>query len=67
MTSSSPSAKRLTFTATPEVQTLLDQAKKELFYNCTQSQMIRALTAAGLRAWQQGKIDPPPKQSADPP
>ena len=29
MALSSPSAKRMTFTATPEVKALLDQAKKE--------------------------------------
>lgn len=63
MNSSFPSAKRMTFTATPEVKALLDQAKKELFYDCTQSQMIRTLTSAGLRAWrQEKKRRPPPRQ-----
>lgn len=63
MALSSPSAKRMTFTATPEVKALLDQVKKELFYDCTQSQMIRTLTAAGLRAWRRERENPPPSQT----
>ncbi len=60
MVSSSSSMKRMTFTATPEIEALLDQAKKELFYDCTQSQMIRALTA-GLQAWRQERAGSPPE------
>ncbi len=61
MVSSSSSMKRMTFAATPEIEALLDQAKKELFYDCTQSQMIRALTAAGLQAWRQERAGSPPE------
>lgn len=64
MDSGFPPVRRMTFTATPEVKAPLDQAKKELFYNCTQSQMIRTLTSAGLRAWRQGQgRQPPPRQA----
>ena len=41
---------RLTFTVTKEMEPLLDRAKKELFYNSTQSGMIRELIRAGVEA-----------------
>ena len=44
--------KRMTFVVTPEMEAPLRDAKRDLFYNRTQSEMIRALIAAGLRAIQ---------------
>lgn len=41
-------SKRLTFVVTPEIEGLLAKAKKELFYDQTQSAMIRELLMAGL-------------------
>ena len=41
--------KRLTFTITPEMEPVMDTAKK-MFYNQTQSEMIRTLIIAGLNA-----------------
>ena len=40
--------KRLTFVVTQEMEPLLANAKKELFYDRTQSDMIRTLLMAGL-------------------
>ena len=48
---------RLTFTVTKEMEPLLDRAKKELFYNSTQSGMIRELIRAGLEAYE-GEKEP---------
>ena len=42
--------KRLTFAVTPEMEPLLDGIKKEMFYNCSQSEMIRALVEEGCNA-----------------
>lgn len=42
--------KRLTFVVTPEMEPLLASAKKEFFYDQTQSAMIRELIMAGLDA-----------------
>lgn len=39
--------KRLTFVVTPELEPVMDKAKK-LFYDHTQSDMIRTLIIAGL-------------------
>ena len=39
--------KRLTFVVTPELEPVIDKAKK-IFYNYTQSDMIRTLIIAGL-------------------
>ncbi len=39
--------KRLTFVVTPEMELLLDGIKKEMFYNCSQSEMIRTLLEEG--------------------
>ena len=41
--------KRMTFTVTPDMEELLDEAKK-MFYDRTQSEMIRTLLVAGLEA-----------------
>lgn len=42
--------KRLTLVVTEDMELLLARAKKELFYDKTQSEMIRELLAAGLDA-----------------
>lgn len=42
--------KRITFVVTPEMEPLLDEIKKEKFYNCSRSEMIRALLEAGCNA-----------------
>ena len=39
---------RLTFTVPKEMEPLLARAKKDIFYDCTQSHMIRELLMAGL-------------------
>ena len=41
--------KRLTFVITPGIESILDKAKKELFYNQSQSQMIRKLIIEGAK------------------
>ncbi|MEE0681742.1 MAG: hypothetical protein U0M20_05960 [Christensenellales bacterium] len=40
--------KRLTFTITKEMGPALDRAKKDIFYDYNQSEMIRILITAGL-------------------
>ena len=42
--------KRMTFVVTPEMEEPLNSIKKEMFYNRTQSDMIRELVSAGVRA-----------------
>lgn len=42
--------KRMTFVVTQEMQPILNRTKKELFYDRTQSDMIRELVIAGLNA-----------------
>lgn len=42
--------KRMTFVVTPEMEGRLDSIKREMFYNRTQSDMIRELVSAGVRA-----------------
>lgn len=39
--------KRMTFAVTPDIEELMDEAKR-MFYDSTQSEMIRALIVAGL-------------------
>lgn len=41
--------KRMTFAVTPDMEELMNEAKK-MFYGRTQSEMIRALITAGLTA-----------------
>lgn len=41
--------KRMTFAITPDMETLMDEAK-QMFYSSTQSEMIRTLAIAGLTA-----------------
>lgn len=40
--------KRITFVITPEMELSLAGIKKEMFYNCSQSEMIRTLVEQGL-------------------
>lgn len=47
--------KRMTFVVTPEMEEPLNSIKKEMFYNRTQSDMIRELVSAGVRAFKAGK------------
>ncbi len=54
--------KRLTFVLTPEMEPLLDGIKKEMFYNCSQSEMIRTLVGAGLNAIKNDNQRNPTKQ-----
>lgn len=55
--------KRLTFTVTPEMAELLDEAKR-IFYSNTRSEMIRTLVLTGLadrrEQKEQGREDGPP-------
>jgi len=40
----------MTFTVTPDMEALMAQAKRSLFYDATRSEMIRSLIKAGLAA-----------------
>lgn len=42
--------KRMTFVVTSEMEAPLDSIKRELFYNRTQSEMIRELVMTGIEA-----------------
>ncbi len=42
--------KRMTLVVTPEMEEPLNSIKREMFYNRTQSDMIRELVSAGVRA-----------------
>ena len=42
--------KRMTFVITPDIEAPLASIKKEFFYDRTQSDMIRELVSAGVRA-----------------
>lgn len=42
--------KRMTFVITPDIEAPLASIKKEFFYDRTQSDMIRELISAGVRA-----------------
>ena len=53
---------RLTFVVTKEMEPLLANAKKNLFYDRTQSDMIRELVLAGLKAL--GEKEAKEKQAA---
>lgn len=54
--------KRLTFVVTPEMELLLDGIKKDIFYNCSQSEMIRTLIVEGCNAIKDGYQHDPAKQ-----
>ena len=42
--------KSMTFSVTPEIEASLKSFKKEMFYDRSQSDMIRTLVSAGMRA-----------------
>ncbi len=54
--------KRMTFVVTPEMEPLLDGIKKEMFYNCSQSEMIRTLVEEGWNAIKNKRQHNPTKQ-----
>ncbi len=41
--------KRMTFAVTPDIEESLNSIKQELFYNRTQSDMLRELISAGVQ------------------
>ena len=43
-------SKRLTFVVTPEIEAQMRNMKKEMYFDRTQSDMIRDLVAAGVRS-----------------
>ena len=49
--------KRMTFAITPDMEDSLDVIKKEFFYARTQSEMIRELVSAGIRAMKAEKAE----------
>jgi|GEM_PF-830201 len=49
--------KRLTFAVTKEMEALLNRAKKDIFYDKNQSDMIRELVMAGLNAMDKKEAD----------
>ena len=42
--------KRMTFSVTPEIEASLKSFKKEMFYDRSQSDMLRTLVSARMRA-----------------
>ena len=50
-------SKRITFLVTPEIEKLLDTAKKDYYYKQTKSDMIRELVRAGLRSLVSEKVN----------
>lgn len=47
--------KRVTITITKEMEQVLKQAKKETFYDCNQSKMLRELVMIGLNSLNENK------------
>jgi len=47
--------KRITFSVTPEIEASLKSFKKEIFYDRSQSDMLRTLVSAGMRALEADK------------
>lgn len=43
-------SKRLTFVVTPEIEAQMKDMKREVYFDRTQSEMIRELVAAGVRS-----------------
>ena len=43
-------SKRLTFVVTPEIEEKMKDMKREVYFDRTQSYMIRELVAAGIRS-----------------
>lgn len=58
---------RMTFTVTKEMEAPLRKFKKEMFYDRNQSEMIRELVLAGMRAKEQGQDKQPRKSPEDRP
>lgn len=59
--------RRMTFAVTPEMEPIMDRAK-QLFYDHTQSDMIRTLIIAGLDAMEnKGQTEQPRKPPTDRP
>ena len=48
-------SKRLTFVVTPEIEAQMRNMKKEMYFDRTQSDMIRDLVAAGVRSCKTGR------------
>ncbi len=48
--------KRTTFSITPDMEICLDKLKKDVFYNCSQAEMIRSLVNAGLAAYEKTAV-----------
>lgn len=48
-------SKRLTFVVTPEIEAQMKSMKKEMYFDRTQSDMIRDLVAAGVRSCKAGR------------
>jgi len=42
--------RRLTFVATPEIEAQMKDIKREIYFDRSQSEMIRDLMAAGMRS-----------------
>lgn len=55
--------KRFTVSITPMMETSLDNAKREIYYKDTQSDMIRDLIIRGLTTLKQDQSDPHDKQA----
>ncbi len=49
--------KRMTFSVTPEIEASLKSFKKEMFYDRSQSEMLRTLVSAGMRALKTEKTE----------
>ena len=47
--------KRITFSVTPEIEASLKSFKKEMFYDRSQSDMLRKLVSPGMRALEADK------------
>ncbi|NTW70853.1 MAG: hypothetical protein HGA49_01250 [Eubacteriaceae bacterium] len=47
--------KRITFSVTPEIEASLKSFKKEIFYDRSQSDMLRTLVSIGMRAFETDK------------
>ena len=54
--------KRMTFVITSEMEMSLDRMKKEMFYNCSRSEMIRTLVRKGLNVIKEEKQPDPTEQ-----
>ena len=48
-------SKRLTFVVTPEIEAQMRSMKKEMYFDRTQSDMIRDLVTAGVRSSKAGR------------